>query len=337
MKGTGKNKRHEETDALEPLFRHAAAREKPPAGDELEIRKALYAEWSVLTRRRKWRKRIFSLTAAASVVLATYLGFNLVSGPDPVAPARQLATLEKVVGNAYLKTVGDARTMKLAAAQALNTGQVATTSSGSRLAIRWQDGSSVRLDQNSKIHFTAQGAIELVSGRIYVDTQGAEDSTRALSILTPAGTVNHLGTQYITAVSGVATTLSVREGRVVLVVEDSAIEASSGEQLRVDASGGQSREDIPTYGPIWQWAGEVSPDWNADGRTIADFLAWVSRESGRSIRYATPQLEELATHTVLHGDVSMNPMQALTMMLQTSDLVPEISNGTIIVRSRFDP
>jgi len=337
MKGTEKNRRRDETDTLETLFRHAAAREKPPASDEQAIRAALHAEWSGMTARRKRRNWVLSLAAAASVALAAFLGFSLVNGPEPITPARQLATIEKIVGTAFLKTTGDTLLTRLNTAETLDTGQVVTTRSGARLAIRWLAGASVRLDQNSEIHLTAQGGIKLVSGRIYIDTEGTEESAEALTILTPAGAVSHLGTQYMTAVSGAGTTISVREGRAVLLHEDVAIDASRGEQLRVDTSGVQSRKIIPTYGPLWQWAGEVSPGWISDGRSIADFLQWVARESGRSIRYVTPQAEELAAETILHGDVTMEPMQALTAMLQASDLVPEISNGTIMVRGRFEP
>jgi hypothetical protein len=67
---------------------------------------------------------------------------------------------------------------------------------------------------------------------------------------------------------------------------------------------------------------------------MAEFLDWVGHESGRSVEFASPAAQKLASETLLRGKVEMDPMRALAVVLQTSDLMSETSAGTIIVRLR---
>jgi hypothetical protein len=62
---------------------------------------------------------------------------------------------------------------------------------------------------------------------------------------------------------------------------------------------------------------------------MSDFLDWVSRESGRSLEYGSVAAETLARDTVMRGTVDLQPMRALELMLQTSDLVAKVHTGVI--------
>ena len=68
---------------------------------------------------------------------------------------------------------------------------------------------------------------------------------------------------------------------------------------------------------------------------MADFLDWAARESGRVVVFDSPEAEKLASDTLLRGKVEMDPMRALTVMMETSDLASEVTAGMIIVR--FSP
>jgi len=333
MKGTENHREKAQGDTLEELFRHASARARPPDKDEQAIRDALHAEWSAITGRHKRRRTIVALAAAASLVLAVSVGIKLAPGPETKQVARQLASIDKVSGAVEMRLAGGAYAMAQAAG-VLESGQTLVTRHNSRLAFRWLDGSSVRMDQNSEIRFTASGDLDLVSGRLYVDSEMAEGESGAMVVLTPAGRVRHLGTQYMTNVSGGSTTVAVRLGRVALSSDGEDVLTGRGEQLVVSAAGAHSRESIPTYGKLWEWTEAVAPAFSSDGRTMADFLAWVGHESGRTIEYGSPEAERLARDTLLRGEVEMEPMRALDLLLQTSDLVPEAIAGVIVISLR---
>jgi ferric-dicitrate binding protein FerR (iron transport regulator) len=199
------------------------------------------------------------------------------------------------------------------------------------MAVRWADGSSVRLDQNSAVQLTASGDIQLLAGRLYVDTQDSIDAAETFVVLTPAGKVRHLGTQYMTALDNAGTTISVRQGRVRIDGPAALAEAGAGEQLRVDPAGSSTRRVIPVYGDLWQWTQAVAPAFSSDGRTVADFLDWVSHESGRSIRYASPEASRMAQQVQLRGQIDMEPMRALAVVLPTSDLFFEVDEGALVI------
>jgi len=323
-------------DFLEELLGRAMPRTQPAAAAEQAARTKLRAQWRELTTKRRRRRVYAPLAAVASLALALAVAAVLQRGPEQTLQPVAVATVEVVVGTALQEpSDGSART-RLAASRVLHTGSGVTTGADSSLAMRWRDGSSVRLDQNTRVELTQNGEVQLVSGRLYVD---AEESAPAgqLVILTPVGRVWHLGTQYMTAVAATGVTLSVRRGRVQFNGPAASAEADAGVQLHVDASGSTTREAIPSYGELWQWVQSAAPAFSADGRTVADFLDWVSRESGRSIRYASPQAERLAQQTELRGRIDLQPMTALTAILETSDLGYEVHEGSLLIRPLGKP
>ena len=333
MKGTQSHKEHSDKDSVAELLQHASARERPPEADEMAIRKALHAEWSGVTRQRRKRKALFTLAAAASAVLAVVVGVNLTRSPQALEPVMQVAVVEKQRGSIRVLPDVSGNAQSQGEPAALLTGQQIVTGKNSGLALRWLHGESIRLDASTELRLTSAGQINLLAGRIYLDTNDA-DSFGELHIATPAGLVRHIGTRYMTAVSADGTSVSVREGEVLLDTQGVENLAASGNQLRVDRSGTLVRQAIPTYGDLWQWTEELAPVFASDGRSMADFLDWVAHESGRSVEFASPAAHKLASETLLRGKVDMDPMRALAVVLQTSDLMTETSAGTIIVRLR---
>ena len=330
MKGTQQYKNQE--DKVAELFRHASARERPPAEDELAIRQALHTEWSGMTRQRKRRKALFSLAAAASAVLAVMVGIKLVPGPSPEPALIQLAMVEKTVGIVQIES-SSGSLQNPERATALMIGQQIVTRSDSRLALKWLNGESIRLDENTQLTLNSANEVTLQTGQIYLDTDQS-DPDEELYISTPAGRVRHLGTRYMTTVSGSVTSVSVREGQVSVDVKGVETVADQGDQLMVDMQGASRRRPISSYGPLWQWTEVLAPAFSSDGRSMAQFLDWVAHESGRVIEFASQEAESLAGDTQLHGRIHMEPMRALEAVLQTSDLAAEVTAGIIVVRLR---
>jgi ferric-dicitrate binding protein FerR (iron transport regulator) len=318
-------------DALEKLLRQASPRSRPPDQAEEAARAALQGQWREMTARRRRRRLYWPLAAAASVAVAAGLAFVVLRGTPAVAPPVTLATVETVVGTVVGEGPDSSAPAPLLPLSQLQTGGLVCTGIDSGLGLRWRDGSSVRFDQTTVARLTTAGEVQLESGRLYVD---AEDSTGSATpiVSTPAGRVRHVGTQYMTAVSAAGTTVSVRRGRVRLEGPDASAEAEAGEQLHVDVSGTASRRAIATYGDPWQWTQATAAGFAAEGRSVAEFLDWVSRESGRPVAYASAEVRALAWQTRLRGRIDLEPMKALSVILQASDLDHDVRDGALYIR-----
>lgn len=331
MRGTENNEERAREEVLEELFRHATARERPPADAEQVTREALHGQWQAMTRRRKRRKYAVGLAAAASLMLAAVAATLLFQGPGGTAPAVRAADVQLVKGSAYRYDAPGGQASELAAPSLLETGQEVATAYGGGLALRWVNGITLRLDQNSRIRLSSAEEIELTAGRVYVDTGNAAGSTAEFVLATPAGPVRHVGTRYMVAVNFGATSVSVREGRVLFGAGGAS--AVAGEKLVEDAAGEQRRESTPVYGEDWEWAESLAEPVSPEGRSVSELLDWIGRETGRAVEYASPEAKRLAEETRLHGDVGLEPMQALQLISRSTDLAVEVLDGTIVVRT----
>ena len=332
MKGTEKQRAEQEQDLLEELFRNVSSRERPTRRQEEAVRTTLHAEWKQATRRRNIRRMALAFATAASVFLAVLVGFGLLQSPEPSVDAVELARVEKSIGRAAI-TSTSATAGPLTTQTKLGAGQRIVTSADSRLAIRWSSGEAVRLDENTDIRLVSSREIELATGQIYLDTDRAGPDS-PLVIRTPGAVVRHLGTRYLTTVHGEGISISVRDGRVQLQSANLEAEAGAGEQIRLDAGGAFQLDTIATYGPMWQWAESVAPAFPSDGRPLAEFLAWVAKESGRELVYKSFEAEQIARQTVLRGQLDLEPMKALDAATQTSDLENELGDGTLFISLR---
>ena len=329
MNTSGKDQGNATDEALEALFRRATVRQRAPREREREIRAALRAEWKNMTGKRRSRRQAFAWASAASVVLALFVSALLLRQPGPVQPA-EVASVEKMLGDAIVWQSGSGAS-RLAGDATLLPGIELSTARESRLALTWRSGASVRVDENSRLSLVSATEISLSEGSIYVDSPHGSAHGPALVIQTPSGPVQHIGTQYITMVRGGEVTVSVREGEVAVGSGDQKSIAVEGQRLRVTKAGRHTTTSIPTYGDDWQWTELVAPGFDTDGRSIREFLEWVGRETGRGIEYGSVAAESLAAETLMHGNIDLEPLRAMELMLQTSDLVPSVRDGVIVV------
>lgn len=329
-------------ESLEQLLGLAAPRPVPAPGDDEIIRNAVHAEWRTVVRRRRWTRQVTGFAMAASVLatLAVVLNTLRVTEPD-VSP---VARISKSFGSIYvLGQHSELHTVD--GPTALLPGETIITDADAGLAITRDDGGSLRLDGDTRVTFTADNAIELRSGRVYFDSHpfgetpvSGHKSSRAFEIRTEFGVVSHAGTQFMVDTSGGELAVSVREGRV--EVDGSYYDewAVAGQQLRLTGRSRPATLDIKGWGEQWSWVERTSPPAAMDGRTVGEFLGWVGRESGLTVRFASPAAERLAQSTKLKGRVDSAPTEALAMWLQTTDLEADIgSDGVITVRKTDAP
>jgi ferric-dicitrate binding protein FerR (iron transport regulator) len=335
--------RHEpDNDVLADLFSQVPARKQPPAEDEQLIRQAVHGQWQAMTRGR--RRRIWTWALAASIVLVVVTAVRI-SPQAPIADSgATVASIERIVGTVKAFSANGSVALHSGAATELTIGDVMnglTLRSGtaSGAGLRWMNGTLVRLDENSELKLLSDVEIFLMSGRVYLDTLPGQAAGQAIVIRTPQGLVRHLGTQFMVQASASSLLISVREGEVMVQALPTSISAGQqgpatarvGQQLRLSPNGKIELESIPTWGDNWTWAEVLSPGFESDGRSLADLFTWAGRELGRRVEYTTPSAESVAATTLLHGNLDVQPQQALAVATATSDLTTRLSDGNIVI------
>lgn len=334
-------------DALEALFARAAPRPLPRPDREIQIREQVRQAWQRNVRRRAQR-RYTLMAIAASVVLVTtvsLLWYQLLPVP---ADSAAVAMVDKRFGELHIADASGVPYYPSDGPFALLPGQAIETGDNSGLAMTWNNGGSLRLDEFTSISVTAANEIYLQRGRVYFDSDpvtsnasisrgGAPD---ILAIRTDHGLVTPLGTRYVTQQLRDSLVVLVRQGKVSVngTVNGTGFSANALEGERLLVSTGDEPVVVPAdaYGEEWAWIEKTTPAWNAEGRTIFEFLSWVSRESGRPVRFDSPMAEQLArTETLVgYGVVELEPSVALRIVLMTTGLDWAIKDGAVVVSER---
>ena len=318
------------TDAVAKLLRAAGRRPEPPAAAYEETLGIATDAW-----RRKLgagrRRRRAALAAVAAVVVAGVAVVLTTSAPPAAvfAPDRIVGRVEWSAADADWVAVG------VDAPASLPAGSLLRTRADAYAGLRLAGGGSLRVAPDSSVRLAASGEIELVGGRLYVDS-GPGDEGQALVIVTPAGRAVEIGTQFEVSYRDDRYRLRVREGRVRLERPGGDIENRAGEELTIGADGSVGRARVDATAADWRWTLAVAPMPAIDGRPVTVLLEWVSRETGRGLRYATPALREQALKTILHGHVEeRDPMDLLDAVLATTDFDYRIAtDGTIEILAR---
>ena len=322
--------------AVEALLEHAVPRPTPPSDDEQVIRAAVQAEWQAISGKRRDRTRLARFAIAASVLLAMIASLNVLrdSGIVPV----QVATINKSYGSIYM--LGEQSELhKLSDLSAITVGQKIVTGPDSGIGLEWGNGGSLRIDAETRVEFISAEAIYLRSGRIYFDSTPsdliASGSTGTkptqFRIETDHGAVSHSGTQYMTETSSETLVITVREGKVSIDGNYHDETALEGQRMEVVGNTRASVVNFARHGVAWDWVEHTSPIADVDGRSVDEFLSWVSRETGLRIVYESPEAEQKASSGILRGKVDMDPRSALAFRMMGEDLDWHIDGGTITV------
>lgn len=325
-------------EAIEALLRKAPPRPAPSAEDMASVRDAVRTEWQTISGKRRTRRRLVSLAAAATVILAVGFTVNLLRVPSALPVP--VATIEKTSGSIYL--LGEQSELRETQNLAeLTTGQTLVTGPDSGVGIAWNQGGSLRVDENTRVEFVSTAEIVLRSGRVYFDSQPTtlqagitQSSISSFAIRTDQGTVKHVGTQYMTRINGGALTISVREGQVNIDSTYQQATAVAGQQVTVVGSNRPTYTNISRYGDSWRWVEQMAPEINIDQRSAYEFISWAGRESGLDIRFVSDAIERRAHDTTMTGTVNLEPQFALHTLLQTTDLDAQIEDGWIVINKR---
>lgn len=319
-----------ETDIVESLIRSAGRRAEPPEDAYRQTLVAATAAFRGKVAQRRQRRLGIWAGAAAAAILALAL---IAPWTPPAGERGELAQVVRVIGSAEQAEGGGWQALDEGRGS-LGTGARVRTRAGGRAALALAGGGSLRVASETEMTLEAPGRVFVSRGKIYVDS-GAIPGAARLEIVTPAGTARNVGTQFELQVAGSALRLRVREGSVSIDRGGQLLTGVAGEEIAIDALGFVVRSDIATDAEAWQWAESVAPTPDMDGRPASELIAWVARETGRKLRYASPLVEQRATQVILHGNIrNLAPLEALDAMLATTDLDYALDGHTMNIRSR---
>jgi ferric-dicitrate binding protein FerR (iron transport regulator) len=316
------------------LLGHATPRLRPHHAAEEAAYDALHAEWQELTRRRRRRRDLAGIGVAAALLAGVAIGFALLQSSDNVRAAA-VATIARVEGSQV--TLRDENSLGQRIARdvgALFVGQRLSTGAGSRIALAWHSGGSLRINEHTRVELVSEHSVRLLGGSLYFDSSTSGGEAAALSIQTPAGEVLHTGTQFMLDVRGEELVLSVREGQVKVTGDDFELTVEAGEQLDIGITGPAGRRPIQSYAGAWKWAENLAPLVALDGRTAREIVGWAARETGRSIVYDSAATEAATRATVVRGLDERSPSDTLAVLPLLTDLDFKIHEGTIVISSR---
>lgn len=323
-------------DVLGELVHAAGRRTIPEREDHEYVLQAARAAWQRklgARRRRRWVLAIAATMAAGAVGVATFL--HLMAR----TPASVIATTVLMHGNSAIRSPGDNTWQRLEPGTPIAPGSRLRTGTVAGLALQLDGGISARLDEQSELEIQSSRTMRLLTGTLYLDTGPAQPSG-TLRVETAMGTVSDVGTIFQIRAQPDSLRIQVREGRVQLdaVGHSDHFLAASGEQLVLEQQRAVRRSAFPATDPEWAWAEALAADPDLEGRPLLQFLAWVARETGRRLQFQGPDVEAQAREVVLHGKTrDLTPLQALDLMLSTTDLEYVLSaDEAIVIRRRQD-
>lgn len=324
-------------EALEVLFAKAAARPRPRSDSEERIRAQVREHWQQAVRARK-RRRLSTFAMAASFAVVAIVGLVLYQPELPLSGS-PVATVAKRFGDLQIVDASGVPYYASGNGFGLSPGQSVSTRGDAGMALSFSDGGSLRLDEYTSIVLTSANEIELQRGRLYYDShRDAADAGNAdaLVIRTDHGIVTPVGTQYVTQVLNNKLMVMVRDGEVSVRGTGYDVKASGGERMLIAANEEPVIVPVASYGNEWGWIEKTTPVWNTEGRSISEFLNWVGRESGRTVRFDSARAQEIASANSLVGigQVDLEPSVALQVVLQTTDLDWSVDGGVIHVTVR---
>lgn len=318
-----------EEEAIAALLRLAGPRPAVPGERRERVRSAVRAHWHRSVALRRLRVAVWiagSLAAAAALLVAIGLGLRHGVSPFPGSVESE-ATVEAVEGHVRSRTLGTVkRGDTIGAADELHTGP------DGRVAIRLAGDTSLRIDSESRVELLSDSSIALHQGAVYVHTESAAERASSMEIHTPLGLVTEIGTQFEVRLEIDSMRLRVRHGLVSLKRGEHTYRAHEGQQLLAGAGGDVVMGEVPRHGEEWNWTLEIAPSFDLEGRSLDEFLGWVSSETGWSVEFEEDSIADQAPTLILHGSIEgLRPDEAPEAVLPTCGLRQRIEQGTLIV------
>jgi ferric-dicitrate binding protein FerR (iron transport regulator) len=280
-----------------------------------------------------------AVAAAATIVAYVMVGRPGDRGADrAVSLPATVASTTFVTGSVRVRPAGSAAEQALNPGDPIAAGSTIVTGAGGRSAFLLQGGVEVRLDRETAATLEAERRLVLTRGGVYIDTSvRASGSPAAVDVMALGALVRDIGTRYEVRVMDEAVRVRVRDGRV--QVTRGAETREAGEQTELVATtAGMRLSPSVGFGADWDWIVRAVGTPPIEGRSLAEFLAWVEREGGRRIRFGNQALERAAATTIVYGVIEgLTVDEALAVVLPTCGLAHRTDGGVITIVAAEEP
>jgi hypothetical protein len=302
------------------------------------VRAAVEREWRAATiegtvvrgRRNAPSFRMRWVAAAAAAVVVAVGVASWVARP-PVRAA-SLGSVSRMDEGALSVLSARIPRRNLAQGEELRGGDRVTAQGPALVALA--RGGTLRISAGSELAVISPSQISLERGLIYLDLPTVTAAGSPLRVITNAGAVEHVGTEFEVMSDDKTVRVRVREGRIRLIGMNGTVVADAGTELLAAPGKTIVQRPIDTYGREWLWTAALAPDYEIEGRSLIGFLQWASRELGRPLNFADANARQIADRTILHGSVRHQaPIDAISNVLATTSLTYEIRGDAIWVRS----
>jgi ferric-dicitrate binding protein FerR (iron transport regulator) len=321
-------------DLLAEVLRAAGARTVPNSEDHDVVLDVALAAWRRslrAQRRRRWTLALAATVAAMATGIAV-LVYRITARTSP-----DVATVVVIHGSVVTRSPQDGTWRPLKLGESIAAGARVRTSPIAGLALAMNGGISARLDEQSEVEVDSQHLLRLTSGALYVDTGSVPAGSGVVRVETAFATVSDVGTVFQVDVTARSLRVRVREGLVQVDTADGAdlVRTEAGEEMELDDRGTVRHAIVPPSHPAWTWAEVLAPPPDVESLSLLQFLEWVAHETGRHVRFEAPDVEAQAREVVLHGKTrDLTPLQALEVMLSTTDLEYVLSTDQVILIRR---
>jgi hypothetical protein len=325
-----------EDEFLTAAFRTAAlsrdALERVRAAVEREWRAATPAGAVVGTQRTARSSRLRWVAVAAAAVVVAAVGVASWVARPPAQAAALLGSVSRTDEGALSVLSANLPRRNLTQGGELRVGDRVTAGGPALIALA--RGGTLRISAKSELAVISPSQIALARGLIYLDIPSGTAAGSPLRIITNAGAIEHVGTEFEILSDDEAVRVRVREGRIRFVGRTDTVLADAGTELLAAPGKSIVQRPIDTYGGDWLWTAALAPDYEIEGSSLIGFLRWVSRELGRPLNFADANARQIADRTILHGSVRHQaPIDAMSNVLATTSLTYEIRGNAIWVRS----
>jgi ferric-dicitrate binding protein FerR (iron transport regulator) len=323
-------------DPVARLIRLAGTRTSASDERTERVRARAHDEWTQVVRARTRRTRMVTASAALALAAMVLLVVQLSTGRGarPAAPAPIVATLTAATGSVVFEGQPfENEPRDLPVGGVVRASRIVHTGPGVFAALTLTNGSALRIDEGSRVRIASPRDVELIAGRVYVETNQGGDAGEALEVHTPFGDVRDVGTRFEVRVGDGQLRVRVRDGEVIVNAGQNSARAGRGMEVSTGAQGLETRT-VPSYGSDWAWVAKTAAPFTLAGRTLAEFLDWVSRETGYAVTLEGKAAAAAST-TVLQGSIDgLTPDEALDVVLPSTGLEHRVVNGQVIVRAR---
>ena len=295
----------------------------------LRVKQNVQDHWKQQLRANA-RKRmlwIFSGTMAACFFLVLLFWSSLVSikpEPDPVA------IVQTFVGHTSTHEPGSHISNFISRKSVVYTNSILETDPQARALLRIFGGVTLRIDASTRVHFESDSVLVLERGMVYLDTGKTH---RRVTVSTSMGNVTDNGTRFQVRLNDNRIEISVQEGSVSLNQNRGQTHAiAAGNRLIANANGEILLNKFNLNDSETEGVDQMSSNFNLEGRTLMEFLLWITKQNGWTLKFSDPKIEKNEGPVVLHGSVSaLLPQQMLAAVLPVCGLNYRLNNGVLII------